>query len=118
MDKLSPENAKGQDARIKKAILSLDTFHQSHQERNEVAHRFAIEYHKSLRGKKEIHSILDDISGIGPKRRLALMRQFGDINAIREATVAQLADVEGMNERAAESVYEFFHSVVYKTDTN
>ena len=67
------------------------------------AHRFAIEYHKSLRGKKEIHSILDDISGIGPKRRLALMRQFGDINAIREATVAQLADVEGMNERAAHS---------------
>ena len=82
------------------------------------AHRFAIEYHKSLRGKKEIHSILDDISGIGPKRRLALMRQFGDINEIREATVAQLVDVEGMNERAAESVYEFFHSVVYKTDTN
>ena len=82
------------------------------------AHRFAIEYHKSLRGKKEIHSILDDIPGIGPKRRLALMRQFGDINEIREATVAQLADVEGMNERAAESVYEFFHSVVYKTDTN
>ena len=82
------------------------------------AHRFAIEYHKSLRGKKEIHSILDDIPGIGPKRRLALMRQFGDINEIREATVAQLVDVEGMNERAAESVYEFFHSVVYKTDTN
>ena len=82
------------------------------------AHRFAIEYHKSLRGKKEIHSILDDIPGIGPKRRLALMRQFGDINEIRAATVAQLADVEGMNERAAESVYEFFHSVVYKTDTN
>lgn len=74
------------------------------------AHRFTIEYHKSLRGKKEIHSILDDIPGIGPKRRLALMRQFGDINEIREATVAQLADVEGMNERAAESVYEFFHS--------
>ena len=46
------------------------------------------------------------------------MRQFGDINEIREATVAQLVDVEGMNERAAESVYEFFHSVVYKTDTN
>ena len=74
------------------------------------AHRFAIEYHKSLRGKKEIHSILDDIPGIGPKRRLALMRQFGDIYAIREATVAQLSDVEGMNERAAEAVYEFFHN--------
>ena len=82
------------------------------------AHRFAIEYHKSLRGKKEIHSILDDIPGIGPKRRLALMRQFGDINEIRVATVAQLADVEGMNERAAESVYEFFHSVVYKKEIN
>ncbi len=74
------------------------------------AHRFAIEYHKSLRGKKEIHSILDDIPGIGPKRRLALMRQFGDIYAIREATIAQLSDVEGMNERAAEAVYEFFHN--------
>ena len=74
------------------------------------AHRFAIEYHKSLRGKKEIHSILDDIPGIGPKRRLALMRQFGDIYAIREADVAHLADVEGMNERAAEAVYEFFRS--------
>ena len=74
------------------------------------AHRFAIEYHKSLRGKKEIHSILDDIPGIGPKRRLALMREFGDIYAIREATVAQLSTVEGMNERAAEAVYEFFHS--------
>ena len=48
------------------------------------AHRFAIEYHKVCAAKK-IHSILDDISGIGPKRRLALMRQFGDINAIREA---------------------------------
>ncbi len=78
------------------------------------AHRFAIEYHKSLRGKKEIHSILDDIPGIGPKRRLALMRQFGDLYAIREATVAQLADVEGMNERAAEAVYEFFRSPARK----
>lgn len=82
------------------------------------AHRFAIEYHKSLRGKKEIHSILDDIPGIGPKRRLALMREFGDIYAIREATVAQLSTVEGMNERAAEAVYEFFHSGVYKPGIN
>lgn len=74
------------------------------------AHRFAIEYHKSLRGKKEVHSILDDIPGIGPKRRLALMREFGDIYAIREADVATLANVEGMNEKSAEAVYEFFHA--------
>ena len=74
------------------------------------AHRFAIEYHKSLRGKKEVHSILDDIPGIGPKRRLALMREFGDIYAIREADVATLSKVEGMNEKAAEAVYEFFHT--------
>lgn len=74
------------------------------------AHRFAIEYHKSLRGKKEVHSILDDIPGIGPKRRLALMREFGDIYAIREADVATLSKVEGMNEKSAEAVYEFFHA--------
>lgn len=74
------------------------------------AHRFAIEYHKSLRGKKEVHSILDDIPGIGPKRRLALMREFGDIYAICEADVATLANVEGMNEKSAEAVYEFFHA--------
>ena len=74
------------------------------------AHRFAIEYHKSLRGKKEVHSILDDIPGIGPKRRLVLMREFGDIYAIREADVATLANVEGMNEKSAEAVYEFFHA--------
>lgn len=74
------------------------------------AHRFAIEYHKSLRGKKEVHSILDDIPGIGDKRRRALMRAFGDIYAIREASVDALAEAEGMNRGAAESVYRFFHS--------
>lgn len=73
------------------------------------AHRFAIEYHKSLRGKKEIHSILDDIPGIGPKRRLALMKKFGDIYAIKEASVQELAQTEGMNEKAAQAVYDFFH---------
>lgn len=73
------------------------------------AHRFAIEYHKSLRGKKEVHSILDDIPGIGAKRRLALMRKFGDLYAIREASEEELADTEGMNVRAAQEVYRFFH---------
>lgn len=73
------------------------------------AHRFAIEYHKSLRDKKEVHSILDDIPGIGEKRRRALMRAFGDIYAIRDASVQELAAAEGMNRAAAESVYAFFH---------
>ena len=73
------------------------------------AHRFAIEYHKSLRGKKEVHSILDDIPGIGEKRRRALMRAFGDIYAIREADVETLAKTEGMNRAAAEAVHAFFH---------
>ncbi len=79
------------------------------------AHRFAIEYHKSLRGKKEIKSILDDIPGIGEKRRRALMKTFGDIYAIKEASIEQLAAAEGMNRAAAESVYDFFHHV---TDNN
>lgn len=72
-------------------------------------HRFAIEYHRSLRSKEQVHSILDDIPGIGPARRRALMRHFKDINAIRAAGVEELMDVEGMNRKAAESVYAFFH---------
>lgn len=72
------------------------------------AHRFAIEYHRSLRGKKQIHSVLDDIPGIGPARRKALMREFGDVAAIREADPDRLKAVPGMNEAAARSVYEFF----------
>ena len=72
------------------------------------AHRFAIEYHRSLRSKTQVRSILDDIPGIGETRRKALMRHFGDIGKIREATVEQLKDVPSMNERAAESVYLFF----------
>ena len=73
------------------------------------AHRFAIEYHRQLRGKGQVHSILDDIDGIGPARRKALMRQFQSLEKIREATVEQLREVDGMNEKAARSVYEFFH---------
>ena len=73
------------------------------------AHRFAIEYHRSLRGKKQVHSILDDISGIGPARRKALMKHFGDIGVIREASLEQLKAVDGMTEAAALSVYGFFH---------
>ena len=74
------------------------------------AHRFAIEYHRSLRGKGQVHSLLDEIPGIGPSRRKALMRTFGDIESVREAGEEALAAVPGMNRAAARSVYEFFHA--------
>lgn len=73
-------------------------------------HRFAIEYHRLLRSKVQIHSVLDDIEGIGPARRKALMKQFKSIEAIREASVEELKNTPSMNIQAAEKVYEFFHS--------
>ena len=72
-------------------------------------HRFAIEYHRSLRGKAQVKSILDDIEGIGATRRKALMKHFESIEAIKEATVEQLAQVNSMNQRSAQQVYDFFH---------
>lgn len=77
------------------------------------AHRFAIEYHRSLRSKAQVHSVLDDIEGIGPTRRKALMRRFQSIEQIRAASVEELAETESMNLGAAEKVYAFFHK---KTD--
>ena len=74
------------------------------------AHRFAIEYHRSLRSKEQVHSVLDDIPGIGPERRKALMRAYESLKAIREADVESLKAVPSMNEKAAVSVYRFFHS--------
>ena len=76
------------------------------------AHRFAIEYHRSLRSKSQVHSILDDIPGIGPARRKALMRRFQSMAAIREADVEALMQADSMNEQAAQSVYNFFHGDV------
>lgn len=73
------------------------------------AHRFAIEFHRSLRSKGQVHSILDDIPGIGPARRKALMKQFPGPDKIKEASVEELKEVPSMNERAAEAVYGFFH---------
>ncbi len=73
------------------------------------AHRFAIEYHRSLRSKEQVHSVLDDIEGIGPSRRKALMKHFQSLEAIRQADVDTLAAVPSMNRRAAEQVYGFFH---------
>ena len=74
------------------------------------AHRFAIEYHRSLRSKNQVKSILDDIPGIGPARRKALMKRFKSQEAIRAATVEELEKTPQMNRKAAREVYEFFHS--------
>lgn len=76
------------------------------------AHRFAIEYHRSLRSKEQVHSVLDDIPGIGPARRKALMRRFQSLDAIKEASPEELAGTESMNEQSAQAVYEFFHKQV------
>ena len=73
------------------------------------AHRFAIEYHRSLRSKGQVHSVLDDIPGIGETRRKALMRHFKGLDGIREASVETLSNIESMNEKAARQVYDFFH---------
>lgn len=73
-------------------------------------HRFAIEYHRLLRSKGQIHSILDDIEGIGPTRRKALMKYFKSIEAIREASLEELKAAPSMNSQAARKVYEFFHA--------
>lgn len=72
-------------------------------------HRFAIEYHRSLRGKDQVHSILDEIEGIGPTRRRALMKAFGSQEAIRAASEEELAAVDAMNAASARAVYLFFH---------
>ena len=72
------------------------------------AHRFAITYHRKLRGKRNLVSVLDHIVGIGPKRRQALWSHFGSINKIKAATVEELAMAPGMNKPAAEAVYNFF----------
>lgn len=73
------------------------------------AHRFAIEYHRSLRSKEQVHSILDDIPGIGERRRKALMRKFRSVEEIRDASLEELTETESMNAASAQQVYNFFH---------
>lgn len=73
------------------------------------AHRFAITYHKLLRGKEQVRSILDDISGVGPARRKALMQHFKEIDKIKNATVEELQQVSGITPKVAEEIYLFFH---------
>ncbi|WMC91501.1 excinuclease ABC subunit UvrC [Kineothrix sp. MB12-C1] len=73
------------------------------------AHRFAIEYHRSLRGKSQVKSVLDDIPGVGPTRRKALMRHFKSIEEIKEADAKRLSQVPEIPLHIAEGIYEFFH---------
>ncbi len=73
------------------------------------AHRFAIEYHRSLRGKTQVKSVLDDIPGVGPSRRKALMRHFKSIEEIKEADVEKLTEVPEIPRHIAEGIYGFFH---------
>ena len=73
------------------------------------AHRFAIEYHRSLRSKSQVKSVLDDIPGIGPTRRKALMKAFQSLENIRNASQEELVQIDGMNQKSAEAVYLFFH---------
>ncbi len=71
------------------------------------AHRFAIEFHRQLRGKGQVHSVLDDIEGIGPAEKKGIDAAFLSLDEIRSATVEELAQLPSMNEK--ESVYQFFH---------
>ena len=73
------------------------------------AHRFAIEYHRSLRSKKQVSSVIDEIEGIGPARRKALMKHFLDIDKIRNANVSELMEAEGITENVAQNIYKYFH---------
>lgn len=73
------------------------------------AHRFAITFHRQLRGKSQVHSVLDDIPGVGPARRKDLMRHFENIEAIRNADIEELKKLPSMNEKSARDVYHFFH---------
>lgn len=73
------------------------------------AHRFALEYNRKLRGKRQVGSVLDEIEGIGPSRKKALLKAFGSVNRIKQASLEDLAAVEGMSRSAAQKVHEYFH---------
>jgi excinuclease ABC subunit C len=73
------------------------------------AHRFAITYHRKLRGKEALRSSLEDIPGVGPSRRKALIRHFGSLKKVREATLEELKRMPGLPEKVAEEIYGFLH---------
>lgn len=78
------------------------------QQIRDEAHRFAITYHRKLRGKRNLESILEHIEGIGPKRRQALWKEFGTLEKMKEASVEELEQVESMNRKSAQTLYNFF----------
>ncbi|MEE0955488.1 MAG: excinuclease ABC subunit UvrC [Eubacterium sp.] len=81
-------------------------------------HRFAITYHRLLRSKEQVHSVLDDIPNVGEKRKTALIAKYSDLDSIRAASVEEMEQLPGMNRRAAESVYDFFHTKNMPNETN
>ena len=76
----------------------------------EEVHRFAIEYHRSLRNRNASRSVLDDIKGIGPVRKAALLEHFKSVDAIRAATAEEMEKLPEMNSKAAEAVWRYFRS--------
>ncbi len=92
--------------------LPIDTHSQGFQlitRLQDEAHRFAIEYHRSLRSKGQVHSFLDDIDAIGPKRRKALMKKYASAEKMAQASIEDLMETESMTKEAAENVYNYFH---------
>ena len=73
------------------------------------AHRFAITYHRSLRDKRTLHSILDDIPNVGEKRRRALLMKFGSVDNIKKATIEELLDTQSIDKKSAQSIYNYFN---------
>ena len=72
-------------------------------------HRFAITYHRSLRDKRTLHSILDDIPNVGEKRRRALLMKFGSVDNIKKATIEELLDTQAIDKKSAQSIYNYFN---------
>ncbi len=83
----------------------------------EEVHRFAIEYHRSLRNKQMTYSVLDDIPGIGKTRRTNLMKHFKSIDNIRQATVEELLEVSGINQKVAETIHDYFNNKMVQQET-
>ncbi|WP_292609456.1 helix-hairpin-helix domain-containing protein, partial [Methanobrevibacter sp. UBA188] len=79
------------------------------QQVRDESHRFAITYHRKLRSKNIQASSLDDIAGVGKKRKVALLKEFGTLETIKNASIDDLAKIKGMNQKTAENVYNFYH---------
>ena len=86
-----------------------EALHLLQQVRDE-SHRFAVTYHRKLRSKKIEESPLDRIEGVGQKRKIELLRHFGDLESIKKASIDEIKEVKGMNEKVASNVYEYFHN--------